>query len=252
MTASNKVRLRFAKSGDLRLVSHHDLMRCLERMVRRAALPVAQTQGFNPRPRIVFTLALALGIEGRREIVDIELSEPMEATEVLTRLQISAPPGFDWLMSGSVGPGRSAQAGIVHYMLENLPADRRTDAIRSVAQFLASTSWPHLRHRPGREVALDLRPFVDGAELDPSGTLRFRMKILPTGSARPEEFLEVLELRDLLEQGSILIRTEVELISCTSQASQAFVDDPIPSSPSNVEAPNPNNSHRESVRKTTA
>ena len=153
MTASNKVRLRFAKSGDLRLVSHHDLMRCLERMVRRAALPVAQTQGFNPRPRIVFTLALALGIEGRREIVDIELSEPMEATEVLTRLQISAPPGFDWLMSGSVGPGRSAQAGIVHYMLENLPADRRTDAIRSVAQFLASTSWPHLRHRPGREVA---------------------------------------------------------------------------------------------------
>ena len=36
MTRAIKVRLRFAKCGDLRLVSHHDLMRCLERMLRRA------------------------------------------------------------------------------------------------------------------------------------------------------------------------------------------------------------------------
>ena len=43
MTTATKVRLRFAKNGDLRLVSHHDLMRCLERMIRRAELPVAQS-----------------------------------------------------------------------------------------------------------------------------------------------------------------------------------------------------------------
>ena len=36
MTTATKLRLRFAKRGDLRLVSHHDMMRCLERMVRRA------------------------------------------------------------------------------------------------------------------------------------------------------------------------------------------------------------------------
>ena len=35
----DKVRIRFRKSGDLRLLSHHDLMRTFERMLRRAALP---------------------------------------------------------------------------------------------------------------------------------------------------------------------------------------------------------------------
>ena len=59
MVAATKVRLRFAKRGDLRLVSHHDLMRCLERMLRRANLPMAYSQGFNPRPKVVFSLALA-------------------------------------------------------------------------------------------------------------------------------------------------------------------------------------------------
>src|SRR5271157_3319048 len=58
MTTSTKVRLRFAKQGDLRLVSHHDLLRCLERMLRRAQIPMASSQGFNPRPKITFALAL--------------------------------------------------------------------------------------------------------------------------------------------------------------------------------------------------
>ena len=94
---SPKVRLRFAKRGDLRLVSHHDLMRCLERMARRAELPLAQSQGFNPRPKIAFTLALALGIEGHHEVVEMELAEPMEPSEVLRRLAAVSPPGLDWL-----------------------------------------------------------------------------------------------------------------------------------------------------------
>ena len=83
MTKATKVRLRFAKCGDLRLVSHHDLMRCLERMLRRAQIPIALTQGFNPRPKMTFALALGLGIEVDREVVDLELSEPLEPSELL-------------------------------------------------------------------------------------------------------------------------------------------------------------------------
>ena len=51
MTKVTKVRLRFAKCGDLRLVSHHDLMRCLERMFRRARVPMAMTRDSTRGPR---------------------------------------------------------------------------------------------------------------------------------------------------------------------------------------------------------
>ncbi len=210
---TTKVRLRFAKSGDLRLVSHHDLMRCLERLLRRAEIPVASSQGFNPRPKIVFTLALALGIEGRREVLELDLAAPMEPAEVERRLSAAAPPGLDFFEAEAVPRGRPAHAEAVEYRLD-IPADRRNTAQAALARFLASTSWPYTRHRPDRDrdIAIDLRPFVLEAELDQAGALRFRMKISPNGSARPEELIEALGLRDLLGQGSVLVRTEMELV----------------------------------------
>jgi radical SAM-linked protein len=173
---------------------------------------MAVSQGFNPRPKIVFALALALGIEGRREVVDLELAEPMEPAEVLRRLAAASPPGLDWLDVEGVAPGRPApQAEAVRYVLE-VPVDRQDAARSRLATLLASTQWPYTRHRPDRDVAIDVRPFVLGAELDPLGVLRFRMKMTPNGSARPEEVIDALGLSDLLGQGTVLIRTEVELV----------------------------------------
>lgn len=205
-----KVRIRFAKRGDLRLVSHLDLMRCLERVLRRARIPIALSQGFNPRPKMVFASALALGIEGRREVLDLELAEPVEPEELLPRLQAEAPPGLEFLEAEAVSPGKPDRPAVVHYALE-VPADRLAAARAALAEFLASASWPYTRRRPDRTSELDLRPLVLGAELDPSGSFRFRLKLTPSGSARPEELLDELGLCDLLEQGSILARTEVEL-----------------------------------------
>ncbi len=204
-----KVRLRFAKRGDLRLVSHHDLMRCLERMARRVNLPLAQSQGFNPRPKVAFTLALGLGIEGHREVVEMELAAPMEPAEVLRRLASVSPPGLDWLDAEDPGPGRPAQAGTVRYALP-IPDDRRDAARDALAALLADDRRLYTRHRPDRTVEIDLRPFVVEAGLD-GGLLRFRLKMTPAGTARPEEVIDTLGLRDLLGRGAILARTEVEL-----------------------------------------
>ncbi|WZO95842.1 TIGR03936 family radical SAM-associated protein [Isosphaeraceae bacterium EP7] len=210
MSVLSRVRLRFAKQGDLRLVSHHDLMRCLERLVRRAGLPVAQSKGFNPRPKIAFALALALGIEGRREVVDIDLEEPLGADRVRELLASESPDGLEWFEAQDVPIGKAVQISSVRYELQ-VPADRREVAARSVEVLLASDRWPFVRRRPDRDIEADLRPFVLGAELDPEGTLQIHLKMTPSGSARPEEVLDALGLRDLLGSGGVLVRTDMDL-----------------------------------------
>ena len=207
---SPKVRLRFAKRGDLRLVSHHDLMRCLERMARRAELPLAQSQGFNQRPKIAFTLALALGIEGHQEVVEMELANPLEPAEVLRRLAAVSPPGLEWLDAEANTPGRPAQATAVGYALP-VPVESRDAASAALAHFMAQEHWPYTRRRQDRTSEIDLRPFVLEADLDPGGILRFRLQMTPAGSARPEEIVDALGLKPLLDQGAILARTSVEL-----------------------------------------
>jgi radical SAM-linked protein len=186
-------------------------MRCLERMLRRAQIPMAMSRGFNPRPKITFALALGLGIEGRREVVDLELSEPMEASQLLGRIRLVAPPGFDWtdvqaLPSDAPPPRPRAVA----YQVP-IPRPRREPARSALESFLASQTWPAIRRRPDREQTFDLRPHVLAAELTPEGLLCFRLKLTPDGSARPEELLEALSLRDLLDCGAVLTRTNVDL-----------------------------------------
>ena len=70
-----RLRVWLGKRGDLALVSHLDLMRLFDRVVRRAQLPIAFTGGFHPGPRIAPANALALGATSTGEIVDFELTE---------------------------------------------------------------------------------------------------------------------------------------------------------------------------------
>ncbi len=71
------VRLRFGKHGKVRFISHRDVARAFERAFRVEQLPLAFTQGFSPRPKVSFGLALSVGHESDAEYLDFELVEPV-------------------------------------------------------------------------------------------------------------------------------------------------------------------------------
>src|SRR5215475_14275688 len=74
-----RVRIRFTKQDDLRWISHRDLMRVWERLFRRAGVALSMTEGFHPKPRINFPSALAVGIAGLDELLEVDLSEEQTA-----------------------------------------------------------------------------------------------------------------------------------------------------------------------------
>lgn len=202
--------MRFAKSGDLRFISHNDLMRCLERALRRAELPMAYSQGFSPRPKLAIPLSLALGIEGRREVVELELDRALPPEEVLARLNAELPEGLTLDQARALPPGRAGRPRSMSYELA-VPPERRDRAATELDRFLGSLAWNYTRRRGDRAVESDLRPCVLSAGLGADGRLEFRLRITPEGSARPEEFLEAVGLDDLLREGAPLVRTDVQL-----------------------------------------
>ena len=172
---------------------------------------MATSQGFNPRPRMTFALALGLGIEAAHEVVDLELTEPWTPSELLARLESCAPPGFEWVDARPLPPAAAApHPRSVAYEIP-VPEDRREAAGAAVAAFLASAACPVIRRRADRDREIDLRPHVLSAGLAGDGVLRFRLAVPPAGSARPEDVLEALSLRDLLDEGAFLTRVDVEL-----------------------------------------
>src|SRR6185369_13734949 len=93
--AGYPVRLRFTKLGKVRFVSHRDLARGFERAFRIEALPLAFTQGFSPRPKVSFGLALGVAHESVAEYLDVELAEPVALDALPAALSAALPEGID-------------------------------------------------------------------------------------------------------------------------------------------------------------
>jgi len=83
---SQRLRVTFGKLGSMALLSHLDLVCLFDRVVRRAALPIAFTGGFHPGPRIAIANALSLGITSSHELVDFELTESLDINDFQQRL----------------------------------------------------------------------------------------------------------------------------------------------------------------------
>ncbi|MBD2096675.1 TIGR03960 family B12-binding radical SAM protein [Trichocoleus sp. FACHB-591] len=88
---SQRIRVWFGKQGDMALVSHLDLVRLWDRIIRRAALPIAFTGGFHPMPRISIANALPLGATSAGEIVDFELTQPVDVEVFQQKLAACLP-----------------------------------------------------------------------------------------------------------------------------------------------------------------
>jgi len=91
---AQRLRVWLGKQGEMALVSHLDLVRLLDRVVRRASLPIAFTGGFHPGPRIVPANALPLGVTSSGEIVDFELTEVMAVDQFRAKLVAHLPAGI--------------------------------------------------------------------------------------------------------------------------------------------------------------
>src|SRR5262249_56332065 len=156
--AFHKVRIRFRKSGDLRLVSHLDLMRSFERMPPRAPLPSRLTEGFPPTPRLVLAQSLPLGLVGHAEVAELELVEDVDPAEVLSRLREQAPPGIEFLSAKAISlktigrPRRAAYRIAVANPPPELP--------NRISEFLAATAVWADRERP-RPRQVNIRPYVE-------------------------------------------------------------------------------------------
>lgn len=89
------VTLHFAKYGEMRWISHLDLMRLIQRAARRAGLPLLLSKGFSPHPKMHFKRALKLGVESLDEEFSLELTEPLSAEELKRRLNAQLPKGIE-------------------------------------------------------------------------------------------------------------------------------------------------------------
>lgn len=192
-----KVAIRFAITGDLRFISHHDTMRLFERALARARLPVAFSAGFNPRPRLALPLPRSVGMAAQDDLLVILLTDRVAPEQVARRLAEQLPEGLGLSDAWELPPGGSVQPDRAVYEVE-LPSESR-DAAAAAARFRAADQWLiHREGAPGRKrrkggKTVDLRAYVCEVSVA-DNVLSWTVRVTAKGSARPVEVLSALGL----------------------------------------------------------
>lgn len=203
-----RVRLRFQKIGVLRFVSHHDLMRLFERAIRRADIPIGMSQGFNPRPKMSFPAALALGIEASGEILELKLSQWIAPQILQERLKAQLPPGIELTSVEPIAPGsRSRIEELVYQIKGNLPEDATQ---KKIAKLLAEKRFQVPREKKGGKRFFDLRSSIVSIKLK-DNTILLKLKPTKEGMARPDEVLKAIGLEMGTDSALKITRNAVHL-----------------------------------------
>jgi radical SAM-linked protein len=157
------VRLRYAKEGKVRWTSHRDAARIWERALRRAGLAVAYTEGFSPRPRLHFGLALPTGYESDVELLDVDLAEqPADPGALPVRLTEALPVGFAVTAAAVLEGGEPSLQQDVTSCSWRIELRQVTSpqAEAAVAAALGASTLLLARSRKGHESLDDLRPGI--------------------------------------------------------------------------------------------
>jgi radical SAM-linked protein len=200
-----KIRFRFRKAEALRLISHLDTMRCFERMLRRASIPFAMTQGFHPQPRFVPALSLPLGATGCREVAELELTEPCEVDDISNRLAAVSPPGLTILSANAIPMKASAVARRIVYRVE-LPTPLPDSITEARERMLSGEKLWSERIKP-KPRGLNIRPYLRDIRIE-SHAIDFDLWVTNTGTARIDE---LIAMAGLAECNPDIQRIELEL-----------------------------------------
>ena len=181
-------RLRFSKTGKLRFLSHHDLMRLFERAMRRSGLPLRMTEGYNPHPILSFPTALGLGIESLDEILEFELSAWNAPAKIEAELGSQLPEGIKLIkVEAFARKDRSA----VEFVEYEARFTAETDPAAGAKAFLAKPEmWIERKSDKGSK-KVELRRYVIAIVTEP-GRVLMRVRITDQGTAKPEEVLRAI------------------------------------------------------------
>jgi len=162
-----KIRLKFRKVGEMRFLSHLELVHLFYRASKRADLPLCFSEGFHPLPRIVFATALPVGMESLTEIVDMECHGRITPPEAMERLNQTLPPGIEIVEAEEV-PLFFHLSALSHPSVYWIPLDHlfsKEEAASKIKKALDEKEFFIHQERDGKKRNVDIRPLIEKMEI---------------------------------------------------------------------------------------
>ena len=194
-----KMWLTMEKGARIRFIGHRDLMRTMQRALRRSGLPVRFSQGFNPHMLLNAAAPLSLGMPGLREIIEVPVGEEMAPEAFQERLNAALPPDLRCRAVRALPdehPAPMALLRAAQYLMELDENDPGTEGcMAALPGMLAAETLPAVRKTKTGEKPCDVRPMIYETQALGPRTICASLALCEAGTLKPDLFLSVLAQR---------------------------------------------------------
>ena len=199
------LRVKFKKVGALQYVSHLDLVRTMHKIIVRAKLPLWYTEGFNPKPKMVFAAPLSIGTESVVEFLDIRLSTLADPKELMDRLNANMTDEL-CVIEAYYPSSKFTDLKWFSYSVE-IKTENATDSLaEECVKYLLGERVEVLKKTKSKElVNVDIRPLIKSAEAVCEGGL---IKLNLTLSGDPSAFLNPELVIKALREGCGILKSD--------------------------------------------
>lgn len=187
-----RIRARFCKMDLMKFISHLDLMRMMERTLRRSNVPLGFSQGFNPHPKISFATALAIGVSSEGEYIDIDVTEHLDLESFKSNMNKQLPSGIHILQCKYISLSTKPLMAVVDfssYIIKcYLEREIDEDIIkRSIDDFLNQQhifiSKTTIKRKNEIKKEIDIKPLIRSMEISDISDMELILKVnVATGS----------------------------------------------------------------------
>ena len=202
------LRVKFKKVGNLQYISHLDLVRTMNKIIVRAKLPLWYTEGFNPKPKMVFAAPLSTGVESMCEFVDLRLTEKMDPQAAIDALNANMTSEMQ-VLSAYYPASKLTDLKWLSYTVTLSARDLTAELASACDSALRAESMVLLKKTKSGEAEVDIRPMIKSASaVFDSGKIR----ISCTLSADSQSFLNPVYIVKYLQK-SVGIMNSEDLLS---------------------------------------
>ena len=192
-----KVRIKYSKTGNMRMLSQLEVMTTFFRAFRRASVPTAFSEGFHPHPKISFAPALPVGIESICEYMDVELTRMVNIYDFKQELNALLPSGLEISDIREIPVNSPSLNSIIRFYayeirfndIDLVYLHERLDSLQ------AGELWmQRIVERDGKKITreINVRPFIEDVRWTGDDILFLLLKTRGIECCRPSDVMSAL------------------------------------------------------------
>ena len=204
--------IKFSKEGRQKYISHRDMHKVIDRIIKRAQLPVTYSQGYNPHQKISFSSPLELGIESIAEYLDLELEKKMQVEMIVDKLNLNSAKGIKFYKANEYvigAPKLMAWINAADYAITDIEDEIIGKLKLTIRKFLERDEIYVEKRIRKRVIKINIRSYIHYMELK-NNKVTVRLQTGQGGNLKVSQFNEVFnEFSGINLNSNRILKTEM-------------------------------------------